>query len=153
MASVEMKITQWNQRVLDELAAKGMLAGGEALKLLIAHELDSGGHTDTGKLKNSFNVSLEYGSLGPEVTVSTNSSYASFVNDGTSDTIYPTSARVLRFKPGKKGSYLGKRGQYNAKSTGRFSSDYLYRPSVSGQKATHFFDKAVDQLRITDFII
>jgi hypothetical protein len=153
MGDFSFKITQWNQFVLDELAAKALLASGEALKGLIKHELAAGGHNDTGVLGDSFEIHPGLTPFGPEITVSSSVNYAQWVNDGTSDRIYPTSASVLRFKPGKKGSYLGKRGQYNARSTGRFSSGYLYRPYVSGQPATNFFNKAVDNLRIADFVI
>lgn len=153
MGDFEFKITQWNQFVLNELAAKALFAGGEGLKQLIKHELVSSGHNDTGKLADSFEIHPGLTPLGPEVVISSSLNYAQWVNDGTTGPIYPTTASVLRFKPGKRGSYLGKRGQYNARPTGRFSSGYLYRPYVSGQPATHFFEKAVDQLRITSFVI
>jgi hypothetical protein len=153
MADFTFKITQWNQFVLDNLAAKALLASGEVLKGLIKRELASGGHSDTGVLADSFEIHPGLTPFGPEITVSSSVNYAQWVNYGTAARIYPQSAPVLRFKPGKKGSHLGKRGQYNARSTGRFSSGYLYRPYVSGQPATHFFNKAVDQLRIADFVI
>jgi len=153
MGDYEFKIVQWNQFVLDELAAKALAAGGETLKGLIKHELAAGGHTDTGTLADSFEIHPGLTPLGPDITISSSVAYANWVNYGVPGLIYPKNGNVLRFKPGKRSSHLGKRGVYNARPTGRFSSDYLYRPYVRGQEATHFFEKAVDQLRITAFAL
>lgn len=151
--SISGTFTSWTPEVLYLMVSEANRKGAEHVISQAQQNLQRGGHNDTGNLSRSFNLEFgRFGLYGATVDVVNTASYASFVNDGVAGNIYPTSAAVLRFKPGKKGGYLGKRGVYNAKSTGRFSSDYLYRPYVKGQAATHFFTDAVNSLSVYDFI-
>lgn len=145
--------SEWNPLVVAAMVREAVTKGAEHTVKQAQQNLAAGGHDDTGTLSNSIHAEVtSYGFLGSQAYISADAPYASFVDQGVEGYIYPKTASVLKFKPGRKGSYLGKRGQYNSKPTGRFSSDYLYRPRVKGQAATHFFTNAVNGLSLTDFI-
>lgn len=144
--------TSWNPLVLRALTVEATNHAAHKVVEYAQQNLDKGGHNDSGLLRGSFVIDHSISILGPEAMVTNSAPYAGFVDQGTPERIYPRNAQVLKFKPGKRGGHLGKRGVYNARPTGQFSSAYLYRTSVAGQKATNFFTDARNRLSLLDFL-
>lgn len=144
--STSAKWTQWNPEALYLLVSAANERAAQHLVDKAQDNLARGGHNDTGRLSRSFEINFSrYGGLGAEAEVTNTAPYAGVVDQGYDGLIYPTSANVLRFRPGKRKP----RG-----SGGRFVSPagFIYSPYVQGQAATHFFTNAVNSMSASDFL-
>lgn len=140
----------WHPEVLYVMVREANHRAAEHVVKEAQRNISTGGHTDTGRLGRSFVIEeSRFGLLGTQFTVSNTAPYAGYVDQGTYGPIYPRSASVLRFKAGKSNARnRGARGRFVATP-----SEYLYRPYVNGQPATHFFTNAVNGLSLRDFIL
>lgn len=93
----------------------------------------SAGRIDTGALLNSI-ISKRVSSGGALLwyEIFSDLPYAIYQHNGVKGPIYPRRARVLRFKP--KGS-----------------SEFIFRPSVSGFEGVPYLTDALNQLSVSDF--
>lgn len=145
MAGISTR-AEWASWTPEVLYIMVRVASHHAAENLIKHAQDnlaSGGHNDTGTLKNSFHIEeSRYGLLGVQFDVVNTAPYASFVDQGVDHDIYPH-GNVLRFRPGKRRPRAG----------GRFVSPagYIFATKVRGQEATNFFTDAVNGLGLHDF--
>lgn len=156
-----INLTRFNRAALDAVGTgvvwKATQRAGRRAVKYAREELDKAGTTDTGALRDSLDIKMEVTARGPAFTLYSklpnvpghDVSYAAFVNSGTagngSGYIYPTTAPMLRFNPGKRsGGPARSRG-------GQFATMYVYAPRVRGQKGTEFMNKALARIRVTDF--
>lgn len=166
------KLIEFNRHELDHVivGAASKVAGERGVRYA-REELARAGIDNAGPLGKSLKSRVEFTPLGPMVHVYSDSNLtggkpvAVWVNDGTgefneaalgdpgSGRIYPTQSLVLRFNPAKRGSKVGKRGVSNSPTSGRFTSAYVYAPSVRGQRPTHFMENALRRIKVSAFFV
>lgn len=166
------KLVEFNREVLDHVivGAASKVAGIRGVGY-VREELQRAGISDTGALGKSIKSRVEFTPLGPllhiysDMSMTDNKPVAVWVNDGTgiyneaqlgpagSGRIFPTQSTVLRFNPAKRSSARGRRGVFNSAASGRFTSNYVYAPSVRGQHPTHFMQNALRRIKVTTFSV
>lgn len=111
-------------------------AGKKAVRLA-RQDLRDNDLVDSGELIDSIDYEINIGQRSVSATIFSNLPYAKYVHQGTRGPIFPTTAKLLRFKP--KGA-----------------TAFVFAPSVRGTRETGnwspFLRNALKQMRVEDFL-
>jgi hypothetical protein len=167
----DISLTQFSKPVLFAIVGAASKNAGRRAVKYIKDELSAVDRVDTGQLRDSWKSEVEVGPTGVTFRVYSDlpplnqlvpggysdRTLADIINEGTGvygpygSPIVPHSAKVMKFDWGRKSS--GLRGvRNNRQGGGRFENNTMYLPSVQGQPATGYLDRALKRIKITDYV-